>query len=80
MLDLAAAQADVFEPVIIHRRKLPHVAAGAQLIGDCGDEPSSEIEEGNPRPVSNPSLEEGVSQGSFHDILQATGACRLSMI
>ena len=38
-LDLAAAQADVLEHVIVHRRKLPHVAADAQLNGDRGDQP-----------------------------------------
>jgi hypothetical protein len=44
MLDLAAAHADILEPAIIHRRKLPHVPTDAQLIGDRCDEPQSDIE------------------------------------
>jgi hypothetical protein len=38
VLDLAAAQADVLEHLIVHRRKLPHVAADAQLIRDRRDQ------------------------------------------
>jgi cytochrome oxidase Cu insertion factor (SCO1/SenC/PrrC family) len=39
VFDLAAAQADVSEHGIVHCRKLPHVAADAQLMGDRDDEP-----------------------------------------
>ena len=39
VLDLAAAQADVFEQAVVHSRKLPHVATDAQFIGNCGDQP-----------------------------------------
>ena len=69
VLDLAAAHADVFEPVIVHRRKLPHVAADAQLIGDRGEEAPPDIEQGNPHPVGNQSPQEGASQGPFHGSL-----------
>jgi hypothetical protein len=39
VLDLAAAQADVFEEAVVHCRKLPQVATDAQFIGNCGDQP-----------------------------------------
>ena len=39
VLDLAAAQADVFEHAIVHRRKLPRVATDAQFIANRGDQP-----------------------------------------
>jgi hypothetical protein len=80
-LDLVAAHADVFEPVIVHRRKLPHVAADAQVIRDRGYEAPPNIEQGDPRPVGSQSLQEGASQGPFHGSLAPQGHVRcLDMI
>jgi hypothetical protein len=39
VLDLAAAQADVFEHAIVHCRKSPYAATDAQIIGNRGDQP-----------------------------------------
>ena len=39
VLDLAPAQADVFEHAIVHFRKPPHVAMDAQFMDNRGDQP-----------------------------------------
>jgi hypothetical protein len=49
VLDLAAAQADVFEHVIVHCLQLPHAAAEAQLMGDRGNEPRQATRRGRQR-------------------------------
>jgi hypothetical protein len=53
VLDLAAAQADVLEHVIVHHRKLPQVAADAKLIGDRGDQPRQAVGESRPKSVEH---------------------------
>jgi hypothetical protein len=39
VLNLGAAQAEVFEHAIVHCRKPPYVATDAQFIGNRGDQP-----------------------------------------